>query len=94
MPETTELPLCSHGIPRVACSMHPMTDPKLSTGTIVAGALMRRSVRNELERLRFLGHQVEWHEAKGFIESTFTVRGSPEVMRKIGAAVREWNKDV
>lgn len=53
-----------------------------------AGRLVRRGLRNVMERLKFCGHDIEWIEQKGLLQSRFLVRGSIGAIASIRASVR------
>ncbi len=54
------------------------------TFTFTAGLLLRRGIRQELEKVKFMGHDIEVLENKRFLESEFIVKGKPEVIILIG----------
>lgn len=70
-PQTTDLPLCSHGIPRVACSMHPINPSSHDAVRIeplslaarlrwICGIVQQDLAEGAPERAkRFLDHQLE-----------------------------------
>lgn len=63
-----------------------------ATLMVVCGCMLRRSFRNELERLKFMGYSITWHEGKTLLQSTFTVKGPDVVLQAIWRASEEWNK--
>ena len=72
-----------------------MADETRTTATlnIEAGAIVRRAFRGQLERIKFLGHPISWHEDKGWIESHFTIRGPINTLRSISKWVEEIDRD-
>ncbi|AGG57845.1 hypothetical protein VPBG_00073 [Vibrio phage helene 12B3] len=46
----------------------------------VAGLLIRRQIRNALDELIFRGEDISYHENKGWIDSTFTIKGNKHVV--------------
>jgi|JI10StandDraft_1071094.scaffolds.fasta_scaffold1044471_2 hypothetical protein len=53
-----------------------------------AGALVRQRYRDALERLKFLGHDVEWIEQNAVVRSTFVVKGDHDALEAVRAAIR------
>lgn len=45
-----------------------------ATATITVGALIRKRVRQELEKLKFQGMEFEWMESKHFLDSDFYLK--------------------
>lgn len=66
--------------------MSQSTEPQ-STATITAGWFYRKTVREELERGRFLGFPLSWHEAKGRWSSEFTIKGPQRLLKRMVEAV-------
>ena len=56
---------------------------KQTTTHFVAGLLIRRQVRNALDSLIFRGEEITYHENKGWIDSTFTLKGDKAVVRAV-----------
>lgn len=59
---------------------------------ITAGCFTRRQVRTELERMKFLGADISWHESKSVLESEFTIKAPEDMVTAIKAAMDDWNK--
>jgi hypothetical protein len=53
------------------------------------GILLVPDFRAYLERLRFLGFKIEWHEGPGIISREFTVKGEEEILNAIK---NHWSK--
>ena len=63
------------------------------TFDIQAGALVRGTLRRELERIKFLGHDITWNEQKGWLGSNFTIIAPEHIARAIYSALDKWNAD-
>lgn len=68
-------------------------DLKIAKLTFEAGFLLRRSIRNLLERLEFEGLSIQWLEQKGFISSTFIIKGSNVDIERIYDIVKQFEED-
>ena len=59
----------------------PPTD--MNSFQIVAGTLVRSTVRDLLEREQFRGACIEWLEQKGLFYSSFAIRGVDDDVRHV-----------
>lgn len=64
----------------------------MATYEFTVGRLLARSVRDFLARAKFGGLKIEYIESTGWIERTFTVKGSEQDLRSIDASLKEWSK--
>jgi len=71
---------------------HPGQVAVIRFDGIEAGLFTRRHVRVALDRARIRGAEVEAHEARGLLGSTFTVRlrGTREQLMPCLTALAEW----
>ncbi|AUR91520.1 hypothetical protein NVP1161O_078 [Vibrio phage 1.161.O._10N.261.48.C5] len=53
------------------------------TTEFVAGLLIRRQIRNALDCLIFRGEDITYHENRGWIDSTFTLKGNRTIVRAV-----------
>ena len=60
--------------------------------TLTAGALIRRQVCSQLERVKFHGQDIKWVESKGIFESDFHIiyRGLESQLRSFEITLKEW----
>ena len=63
------------------------------TFEITVGLLNFGQVRNYLKKLKFLGHDIKWHESKGWIDRTFTITCDSWAKRKIDQMIEDYNRD-
>ncbi len=63
------------------------------TITLTAGVFLRRTIRNELNRLKFNGRINDFIETKGFLESVFDIKCSIEVAYSIKKWVNCFSKE-
>ena len=54
------------------------------------GALVRGSFRSLLWQLQFKYGSLSWTEDKGWIESTFYVKGDTEAIQELNRIVESW----
>jgi hypothetical protein len=57
--------------------------PNTKTTEFCAGALIRKHVRQTLDQFIFTGLEIEYLENKGWIDSTFILKGSDGDLRKV-----------
>lgn len=57
------------------------------TETITAGRLICGFVRDALKQAKFKGFDIEWLESSGWIERTFTIKGNPQHVQTVVAAI-------
>lgn len=69
-------------------------NPHTTVAEVRVGMLVRRQFRRELEKAKFLGHDVSWHESRRWIESDFTIRSTPSVLRAISEMITRWNAEI
>lgn len=62
--------------------------------TLEAGLVMRGSLRNWLKEKAFYGEVEEWTELKGFLESSFLVRGMSEAAWREFEAIEKHQADI
>ena len=58
----------------------------------IAGICIRKRIRHMLESEEFAGRKIRWMEQKGWIESTFRVRGEDTDVRAVQSRVEEYIK--
>ena len=58
--------------------------------TVSAGALVRNSLRQFLDRCKFEGYDIQYHETKRLIISEFTIKGNAEDVKKISDAIKRF----
>lgn len=63
-------------------SQEKVSEP-IATGACVVGRLLCGTVRDFLERVKFSGADIEWHESKGLLEREFTIRCPLSTMRAV-----------
>lgn len=50
---------------------------------LIVGRLLCGTVRDQLSRLKLLGHKIEWHESSGFLSRRFTIRCDDLARREV-----------
>ena len=60
------------------------------TASYTAGVLVRSRIRDFLKEEKFRGSKIEWIENKGFLESTFLIRGEPQQVNPVCEAIDRW----
>lgn len=65
----------------------------MHTTQFTTGILIRRNVRNFLDEAIFSGYDFTYLETKGFIESTFTLKGNPQDINKVAYMLNSYYGD-
>jgi hypothetical protein len=63
------------------------------TGNYTVGRLMCGTFRGILERAKFDGAPIDWHESSGWIERVFRVRADPDIHRQLIGFIERLNND-
>ncbi len=63
------------------------------TGNYTVGRLVCGTFRGILERAKFDGVPIEWHESNGWFERIFRVRADHSVHRQLVDWIEQINKD-
>ena len=58
------------------------------TAKFEAGALLRKEIRQFLQTQQFRGYKFEWIEQKGFLSSTFRLKGEETLIRQMVEAIQ------
>jgi hypothetical protein len=61
---------------------------------ITVGLIYWRQIRDLVDRMKFLGHQIDLWESSGWIERDFIIRGDDEAIRVASTALNRWRREI
>lgn len=54
------------------------------------GRLLCRKMRDTINRMRFMGHNIRFWESSGWLSHTFIIEGAPQSIRNVRLVLDGW----
>jgi hypothetical protein len=59
---------------------------------LTVGRLLCGSLRDELNRMKFEGHNIDFWESSGFFQRDFVIKGDEKSLRLLDAGLMDWQE--